>query len=152
MMARVRMISLAAAVLALAVTSGTALAQGGHRGGGGEKGLFILAHAAGLTGSQIHAAFKADTNLATDRTNLKTANQALTACLVSGADCSAAGSTYLTAKQALAQEQLSVWQGLFKGNPNPANATVVLGQLQQLQQARKALFQQVFASGGGSAE
>jgi hypothetical protein len=142
MMAR-RTISLAAAVLALAVASGTALAHGGHERG---QDMFMLAHAAGLTKTQIRTAFKADTSLATDRTNVKTAEQALNTCLVSGADCSAAASTYLAAKQALSQEELSVWQGLFKGNPNPAKATAVLGQLQQMEQARKQLHEQAFAS------
>ena len=146
-MFRTRVVSLSIALL-LVAASGVAMAHGGgHRGG--DRGLFVLAKAAGLTGSQIHTAFKSDANLATDRTNVKSTHQALVACLVTGADCTSQGTAYLSAKSALAQETLSVWQGLFKGNPNPTNAAAVLGQLQQLQAQRKQIFQQAFSGGGG---
>ena len=135
--------------LSVVMVSGVAMAFGGHGGRGGDRAMFVLARAAGLTKAQIRTAFKNDSaNLKTDRTNLKTARQALASCLVSGADCSSQASAFLSAKQALATETLSVWQGLFKGNPNPQNAAKVLGQLQQLQQQRMQIFQQAFAGGG----
>jgi len=146
-MFRTRVISLFIA-LSLVAASGVAMAQGGgHRGG--DRALFLLAKAAGLTGSQIRTAFKSDANLGTDRANVKSTHQALVACLVTGAACGSQATAYLGAKQALEQETLSVWQGLFLGNPNPSNAATVLSQLQALQAQRKQIFQQAFTGGGG---
>ena len=45
-------------------------------------------------------------------------------------------------------EKYKVWEGLFKGAPNAAKATTLLGQMQQLQEQRHAMFQA--ASGGTS--
>jgi len=129
---------------------GIASAYGGGRGHGHgpDRSLFLLAHAAGLSGSQVGAAFKNDaTTLKADFTATKNARTALVTCLVSGADCSSQATTYLNARQTREKDKLAVWQGLFKNNPNPQNAAAVLQELQQLQASREQIFHQVFGGG-----
>jgi hypothetical protein len=137
----------ASAALIAAVTTGLALAHGfgGPRGGGNQMGL--LAHAAGLTHSQIMTVFEGNTKLQTDRANLKTAHQAMMSCLVaSGSDCTTQISSYAADLQTMTQDQMLAWQGLFKSAPNLAQAASVYSQLQQLQSQRKQILQGVFGS------
>ncbi len=119
--------------------------RGRHRGGG-DGDLWLLAHAAGLSRSQIATAFKNDSTLKTDRSNLRSVREALTTCLVSGSSCASQISAYASAHQALAQEEMTVWGTLFQGAPNAKQAATVLNQLRQLQAQRKQIFQQVFDS------
>jgi hypothetical protein len=134
-------------IIAVAAMHGAASAHGmgGHRGGG-DGNLWLLAHAAGLSRSQIATAFKNDSTLKTDRSNLQSARDALTTCLVSGSSCASQISAYASAQQALAQEAMTVWGTLFQGAPNAKQAATVLNQLRQLQAQRKQIFQQVFGS------
>jgi hypothetical protein len=135
--------------LMLAATSGLALAHGfGGHGRGGNLGL--LARAAGLTHSQIRSAFQSDTNLKADRTNLRSAHQALISCLVSGGSCTSQVSAFSSALQTLSQEQMTVWANLFKSAPNLSQASNVYSQLQQLQSQRKQIIQGIFGSGGSA--
>ncbi|HVB82123.1 MAG TPA: hypothetical protein VNE82_19505 [Candidatus Binataceae bacterium] len=138
----------------LAATCGLALAQGWHGHGGGGPGgdghLFMLAKVAGVDHSAVRTAFKGDANLKTDFANVKTTHQALIACLTSGTgSCDGQISAFASAQQALTTEKYKVWEGLFKGAPNASKATALLGQMQQLQQQRHAIFQQAFASQAG---
>jgi hypothetical protein len=94
--------------------------------------MWLLARAAGLNRSQIASAFKNDTNLKTDRANLKTAHEAMMSCLVSGKDCTSQISSFSNSLQTMAQERMTVWQSLFKTAPNPSQAASVYSQLQQL--------------------
>jgi hypothetical protein len=135
----------------LAATSAPALAFGGHGHGGhgGDRQLGLLAHAAGLTGSQIHTAFKSDPNLKTDFTNLKAARTAMNTCIVAGT-CKNEVATYASAQQALTQEKMTVWQNLFAGAPNKAQATSVMNQMTALNEQKHALMQQIFSSSKGN--
>ena len=142
-----RFMPMMAGAMALALTAGAGAAMA-HEGGHGHK-MWLLAHAAGLTHDQIVTAFKNDAALATDRTNLHTARDAMMTCVVSGGSCSNEISAYSSALQAMAQEKMTVWQGLFKQAPNTSQATTVLGELRQLQTTRKQIFQQVFGAQGG---
>jgi hypothetical protein len=137
-------------LLVLAATSGLALAQpfGGHGGRGGHQ-MWLLARAAGLTHSQISTAFQNDSNLATDRANLKSAHQAMMTCLVAG-NCTNQVASFATAQQTLTQERMTVWQNLLKGAPNLSQAASVYSQLQQLQATKKSIFQSVFGSQGST--
>jgi hypothetical protein len=142
-----------AAIAALSICAGAygiATADGGGRAGHGhgpDRGLSLLAHAAGLNGGQIRAAFTNDaTTLKSDFTAKKNARTALLTCLVSGTDCSNQATTYLNAKQTLEKDQLAVWQSLFKNNPNPQNASAVLQEIQQLQASRQQIFHQAFGA------
>lgn len=138
-----------AIALALTIGAGAAMAHPG--GGHGDHKMFLLARAAGITHDQIMTAFKGDANLATDRTNLRNARDAMMTCVVSGGgSCSNEISAYSSALQALTQEKMTVWQNLFKQAPNANQAQTVLGELRQLQTQRKQIFQQVFGSRGGS--
>ena len=132
----------------LAATCGLALAQGWHGHGGrpgGDGKLFILAKVAGVDHSQMHTAFKGDAALKTDFGNVKTTHQALTACLVSGTgSCDSQIAAFASAQQALTTEKYKVWEGLFKGASNAGKATTMLGQMQQLEEQRHAMFQQAF--------
>jgi hypothetical protein len=106
--------------------------------------MFLLARAAGLNHSQIGSAFKNDSNLATDRANLKTAHEAMMICVVSGTkDCSIQITSFSKALQTLAQERMTVWGNLFKDAPNPSGASNVYAQLKQLRSARMQIFQSV---------
>jgi hypothetical protein len=138
----------AATGVVLAATCGLALAQGwhGHRGGsGGDGKLFMLAKVAGVDHSQMHTAFKGDTALKPDFESVKSTHQALVACLVSGTgSCDSQITAFASAQQALTMEKYKVWEGLFKGAPNAGKATTLLGQMQQLQQQRHAMFQAAF--------
>jgi hypothetical protein len=141
----------ALSIAVLAVTSGAAFAHGpGGRGGDGE--LFLLAKAAGVSHQTIASAFKSDTALKTDHTNVKNARKALVTCLVSGASCSTQISAYTGALEALEQEKMNVWQGIFKGAPNLSNASTVLGQLEQLHAQRQAIFKEIFGSDPSAAD
>ena len=119
-----------------------------HGRRGGDRQLFLLARAAGITHPQIATAFKADTNLKTYHTNLKNARQAMIACLLSGANCGSQISTYASDSQLLTNEKLSVWNGLFEKTTSKQQAAAqnVLSELQQIQSERKSIFQQVFGS------
>jgi hypothetical protein len=154
MMGKRKASRVAAAVGAvLAVTCGVALAQGmgGHGGPGGDRHLFMLAKIAGVDHSKVHTAFKADTNLKTDFGNVKTTHQALIACLASGTgSCDSQITAFAAAQQALTTEKYTVWEGLFKGAPNASKATALLGQMQQLQEQRHAIFQQAFGTQASS--
>jgi hypothetical protein len=144
----------AAIGVVLAATCGLALAQGWHGHGGGGPGgdgpLFMLAKVAGVDHSAIHTAFMGDANLKTDFANVKTAHQALIACVVSGGVCDNQISAFASAQQALTTEKYKVWEGLFKGAPNGGKATTLLGQMQQLEQQRHAIFQQAFGTQANS--
>ena len=137
----------------LVATCGLALAQGWHGHGGGGPGgdghLFMLAKVAGVDHSKMHAAFKGDANLKTDFANVKSTHQALIACLVSGGTCDSQISAFASAQQALTVEKYKVWEGLFKGAPNTSKATAMLGQMQQLEQQRHAMFRQAFGGQTG---
>ena len=147
MIAGKRLVSaVAASALMMAAICSPALARGWSGDGGGERSMLLLARAAGLSRDQIVSAFKNDTNLKTDRSNLKSAKEAVTTCLVSGASCTTQIAAYTSALQTLAQERMNVWQGLFKGAPNPKQASNVLTELQQLQAQRQQIVQQVFGS------
>ena len=155
-MSRKRAVSRVAAVIGvvLAGTCGLALAQGwgGHHGGGpgGDGHLFMLAKVAGVDHSTLHTAFKGDANLKSDFASVKSTHQALITCLASGGTCDSQISAFATAQQALTMEKYKVWEGLFKGAPNTGKATAMLGQMQQLEQQRHAMFQQAFGSQAGS--
>jgi hypothetical protein len=139
-------VAAAGSVLMLAVTSGLALAHGfGGRGEGGHE-MFLLLRAAGVTHSQISSAFHNDANLKTDRTNLKSAHEALMSCLVSGKDCTSQITAFANAQQAMTQERLTVLGGLCKNAPNSSQAASIYSQLQQLQAQKKQIFHSVFGS------
>lgn len=138
----------AGSLLLLAATCIPALAHN-HEGRGRDGHLRILAHAAGLSGSQIHTAFHNDAALKTDFANLKTAREAMTSCMVAGT-CKNEVATYASAEQALTQEKMTVWQNLFAGAPNKAQAASVLNQMTALKAQRHALMKQVFGSDKGS--
>lgn len=135
-------------LLGLGVMYGPVFARGGGGGhrGGGDRDLWLLARAAGLSKSQIITAFKNDSNLKTDRSNLRSAHDALTTCLVSASSCTSQISAYANAEQALTQEKMTVWGNLFQGAPNSKQAAAVLGQLQQMREQRKQMFHQAFGS------
>jgi hypothetical protein len=137
------------AIVAVVVLHGAASAhgKGGHQCGG-DGNLWLLARAAGLSRSQIATAFKNDSNLKTDRSNLRIAREALTTCLVSGSSCPSQISAYASAHQTLAQERMTVWGTLFPGAPNAKQAATVFNQLKQLQAQRKQIVQQAFGSTG----
>jgi hypothetical protein len=111
------------AIVAVVVLHGAASAhgKGGHQGGG-DGNLWLLARAAGLSRSQIATAFKNDSNLKTDRSNLRIAREALTTCLVSGSSCPSQISAYASAHQTLAQERMTVW-----GTPLPRRSQCKAG-------------------------
>ncbi len=149
----------AAAVIAVGVGAyGMASAYGsshGHwHGHGHGGGFFLLAHAAGISGSDIRTAFQNDaTKLQNDRTTVKNDRQNLINCLLSTStpapSCSSYVNKYLTDKQTAESDKLAIWQTLFASAPNKANAANVLGELQQLRAERKQILQQAFS--GGSA-
>jgi hypothetical protein len=138
----------AGSLLLLAATCVPALAHN-HERRGGDGHLRLLAHAAGLTSSQIHTAFHNDPALKTDFANLKTARTAMTTCMVAGT-CKNEVATYASAEQALTQEKMTVWQNLFASAPNKAQATSVLNQMTALNAQKHALMKQVFGSEKGS--
>jgi hypothetical protein len=146
---------MAAAIgVVLTATCGVVLAQGfgGHGGGlGGDGHLFMLAKVAGVDHSKMHAAFKGDASLKADFANVKTTHQALVTCLVSGTGaCDSEITAFAGAQQTLTTDKYKVWEGLFKGAPNTSKATTMLGQMQQLEQQKHAMFQQAFGSQTGS--
>src|SRR5258708_1214449 len=135
--------AIAGSVVMLAATSGLVLAHGfGGRGGGGHD-MGLLAPAAGLKQRQVTSAFQNDANLKTDRTNLKTAHDAMMSCLVSGKDCSSQISAFSSALQTMSQERMTVWQNLFKSAPNPSQASNIYSHLQQLHSQKKQIIQSV---------
>jgi hypothetical protein len=148
-MIRKRAIAVAAgSFLMLVAAAGLALAQAhgfGGRGGGGHD-MWLLARAAGVNHSQIASAFANDATLKTDRTNLKSAHEAMMSCLVSGKDCTSQISSFSTAVQAMAQERMTVWQNLFKTAPNPSQAASIYSQLQQLKSQKQQILQSVLGS------
>ena len=111
----------------------------------GRAGGVALVHPAVIPSLSIRC-----TNLKTDFVNVKSTHQALIACLASGGTCDSQISAFAAAQQALTVEKYTVWEGLFKGAPNTSKATTLLGQTQQLQQQRHAIFQQAFGSQAGS--
>jgi hypothetical protein len=141
--------AVAGSVMMLAATSGLVLARGFGGPGGGGRDMWLLARAAGLNHSQVASAFQNDANLKTDRTNLKTAHEAMMSCLVSGKDCSSQISAFSSALQTLAQERMTVWQNLFKSAPNPSQASNIYSQLQQLHSQKKQIIQGVLGSNSG---
>jgi hypothetical protein len=149
-MFRTRVFSIVAALsmLFIATISSPVFAHGRA----GDRHLFLLARAAGISRQQIGAAFKADTNLKTDRTTFENAHEALIDCLVSGGNCSNQISAYGSAQRTLSQEDLNVWQGLFQKAPNDKQAAAVLSKLKQLQTRRRDIFKQIFGtqSSGGN--
>ena len=137
--------------LALAAIGGTALAYG-HQGHGhhhGDMRFGLLAHAAGLSRDQIRTAFMNDAALKTDFQNLKTAKMAVDSCIVAGT-CTTEITTFASAQQALTQEKLTVWQNLFQGAPNKAQAVSLKGQLDQLNAQKHQLLHQAFSSAKGT--
>jgi hypothetical protein len=150
---RQRALTVVAGLVAiLAVTSGFVLAQGFGWPREGGHGMWLLARAAGLNHSQIVSAFTSDSNLATDRANLKSAHDALMSCLVSttvtSSGCTSQITAFSNALQAMAQERMSVWQNLFKTAPNLSQASTVYSQLKQLRSERQQILQSVFGSSG----
>jgi len=143
----------AATGVVLAATCGLALAQGWHGHGGGPGGdgkLFMLSKVAGVDHSQMHTAFKGDAALKTDFGNVKTTHQTLTTCLVSGTgSCDNQIAAFANAQQALTMEKYKVWEGLFKGASNASKANTMLGQMQQLEQQKHAMFQEAFGDKAG---
>jgi hypothetical protein len=141
-------------VVATVAVYGQALARGpkGHGGVAGQDGqLWLLARAAGVPRTQITAAFRNDSNLKSDFTNLRDTRQALQACLLSTpSSCSSQISAYGSAVQALSQERMNVWASVFGGASNLAQAATVQGQLDQLHAQRKQIFQQIFGSSESS--
>ncbi len=144
----------AAVGVVLAATCGLALAQGWHGHGsggpGGDGHLFMLAKVAGVDRSAMHTAFMGDANLKTDFGTVKTTHQALMTCLAFGGTCDTQISAFASAQQALTTEKYKVWETLFKAAPNTSKSTALLGQMQQLEQQRHAIFQQAFGSQAGS--
>ena len=142
-------IALSFVVLSVAVASGLAMAQG-HRGGG-NRGIFMLAKAAGISRSTIAAAFMSS-NLKADHANLRIAKQNLAACLVTAGGCTNGQvAAYVLAAQTLAQDQANLWQSLFATAPNLPNAAAFLAATQALQAQRKSTFQQYLGSPGAAA-
>jgi hypothetical protein len=138
----------AGSVLMLAATSGLVLAHGfGGRGRGGHE-MFMLARAAGVSHDQIRTAFE-NSNLRTDRTNLKTAHEAVMTCLVTGKDCTSQIASFSNAVQTMTHDRLTMWQTVFKNAPNPSGAANVYAQLQQLKSQQKQIFQGLRGSEGG---
>src|ERR1700694_2788717 len=135
--------------LALAATCAPALAYGHHGHHRGDMRLGMLAHAAGLTTDQIHSAFKNDVALKTDFENFKKAKTAVDSCIVAGT-CTNEIATYANAEQTLTQEKMTVWQNLFKGAPNKAQAVSLKGQLDQLNAQKHQIMHQVFSSAKSS--
>ena len=144
-----------ASIVAVSASRGAAsgYGRGSHRGAG-DGDVRLLARAAGLSRGQIATALKNDSNLKTARSNLRSSREALTACLVSGSSCSTQISAYASARQALAQEEMTVWGNVFQGAPDAKRAATIFEQLKQLQAQRKQIFQQVFGStaSGSSAQ
>jgi hypothetical protein len=139
--------------LALVATCGPALASGhfGHRGHhGGDMQFRLLAHAAGITGEQIHAAFAAKAStLKSDFEAVKSTKKAADACIIAGnASCSTQISAYATAQSTLAQDKLSVWQGLFAANGTTKDAAAVSlkSNLDDLNAKKRQLLHSVFSS------
>lgn len=137
-------------ILMLAATSALVLARGfGGPGGGGHE-MWLLARAAGLNHSQIATAFANDTNLPTDRANLKSAHDAMMSCLfsstVSSTGCSTQIASFSSASQTMAQERMTVWQNLLKTAPNLSQAASVYSQLQNLRSQKKQILQSVLGS------
>jgi hypothetical protein len=141
-------VGLAGSVVMLTATSGLVLAHGFGGPGGGGHDMWLLARAAGLNHGQVASAFQNDANLKTDRTNLKTAHEAMMSCLVSGKTCSSQIFAFSSALQTMAQERMTVWQNLFKSAPNPSQAANVYSQLQQLHSQKKQIIQNVLGSDG----
>jgi hypothetical protein len=135
-------------LIGIGISAAPAMAFG-HHGGHGDN-MFLLARAAGITHSQMHQAFSQDANLKTDFTNMKSAKEALTTCMVSGQSCSQQIAAYSNAQSALSTERLNVMNGLFQKAPNNAQAQSVLSQLNTMKAQRKALFQSVFKNSGGT--
>ena len=137
--------------LALTAIGGTALAYGHHGHGNhhGDMKFGLLAHAAGLTKDQIRTAFMDDAALKTDFESLKKAKMAVDSCIVAGT-CTNEITTFASAQQALTQEKLTVWQNLFKGAPNKAQAVSLKGQLDQLNAQKRQLLHQAFSSAKGT--
>lgn len=144
---------MAGSILLVTATSALVLAHGfGGPGAGGHE-MWLLARAAGLDRSQISTAFGSDTNLANDRSNLKSAHDAVMSCLfsttVSGSGCSTQIAAFSSALQTMAQERLNVWQNLLRTAPNLSQAASVYSQLQNLRSQKKQIFQSVFGSSSG---
>jgi hypothetical protein len=140
--------------LALAATCGPALAFGPHGHGhghhGGDMQYFLLARAAGITGAQIHQAFEtAGPTLKEDFQTLKTDKAAVDACIIAGTagGCSTQIGKYITAQNALTQEKLSIWQGLF-ATPGLNNTAAInlKSNLEKLNADKRALLKGVFSS------
>ncbi|HZO80144.1 MAG TPA: hypothetical protein VFB33_00490 [Candidatus Binataceae bacterium] len=144
--------SAAAAGLILAATCGAAAAHGMGGGHGGDRQMWLLGHAAGLSHQQIGAAFHNDPNLKTDFTNLRHTREAAISCIAKGGSCASEISAYANAKQVLTAEKLGVWEKLFQTpGANTTQSTAVLGQLRNLREQRHKLFEQIFASSKGAA-
>ncbi len=153
-MFRTRAVSLFV-VLSVVMASGVAMAQGGHRGGG-DRGIFMLAKAAGISRSAIFTAFKSS-NLKADHAALRAAKQNLAACLVTAGGCTnGQAAAYVSAETTLASDQANLWQGLFAAvaaatPANLTNAANFLAATQALQAQRKSTFQQYLGSPGATA-
>jgi len=143
--------------LALAATCGPALAFGhhGHRHHGGDMQFFLLAHAAGITGEQIHTAFKAAApTLKADFENLKSTKKLADACIIAGtaAGCSTPIGNYSSAQSKLTLDKLGVWQTLFatNGATKDAAAVTLKGNLENLDAQKRQLLHSVFSSAKNS--
>jgi hypothetical protein len=139
----------AGAMLMIAGTFGLALAHGFGGPGGPGREMFLLARAAGLSHDQIRSKFENDPNLKADRANLKTAHEAMMACVVSGKDCKTEVAAFSNALQTMAQERMTVWQSLFQSAPNSAQASSLYNQLQQLRSQKQQLVKSVLGSNSG---
>jgi hypothetical protein len=133
----------------LAATCGLALAQGwpGHGGRGGDRQLFLLARAAGVSKSTLASTFHGNTTLHNDFSTLRNDRQALINCLASTnvtstGGCTTAIGNFEAAQAQLTKDKLAAWQGVFAAAPNLGNASTVLTQLQALKTQEHALQEQ----------
>jgi hypothetical protein len=137
-------------VLALAATCLPASAYGRHGNHHGDMQLGLFAHAAGVSKDQIHSAFKNDAALKTDFQSLKSAKKAMDTCIVAGTCSNGEIAAYAKAQSTLTQEKMTVWQGLFAGAPNKAQAISLKGQLDSLTAQKHQIMRQVFGSANGT--
>lgn len=115
--------------------------------------MWPAARAAGLSPTQIAAAFHNDTNLRTDFSKVRTTHDAMVGCVVKGGTCGNEISAYASAQQGLTTEKMGVWQKLFQSpNANTKQAAAFLSQMQNLRERRHELFAQALGSSAESAQ
>jgi len=140
--------------LALAATCGSALAFGHHGHHRGDMKLYMLAHAAGISGQTIHSTFKSDAVLKSDFQAVMTAKKAMDTCIIAG-NCTTGSTgqvaTYANAVQALTLQKMTDWQTIFtSAGANNAAAVSLKGQLDQLNAQKHQIMHQAFGSAAGT--